>query len=814
MAIINGRNGSKANAKSVLSIVGADFKLNDKCRLLITGLDEKQAFEELTRFLKKDFAGSDEPLVEPYNVQGQIRIPPSLKLEGSKYYRGLSVVKGIGYAKAAILDALVFPNNLTSQSMFEKNIELSQIKKTFEFLKDKLNDKLSKSSMATEKKILESHLSIVRDPELSAKIYELVNKPGSNAASDIIGAMEYFTGILRATESMLLRERVLDIQDVCASLFEEIYGRDILYSEFVQDEPYICISQNLTPSRFLSLDKEYLKGLILTASGTTSHTVILARSYGVPTIVSTEQGYIDITAGQELILDANIGIVIAEPDEQIKRYYHLELIKLNRKQNRLYESLNVPAISSDGKKLEVGANISSEQEAHIAFSKGAEAIGLFRTEMLYMQNDAAPSEDEQFEIYRRIIYAAGKKPVIIRTLDVGGDKQLTYLNLEAETNPFLGYRAVRIYPQFVELITVQLRAIIRASAFGCVKLLIPMVCSIEEIRWVRQKMVDIQKQLDSQGIAFDKKMEIGIMVEVPSTIFIMDQLCDEADFFSIGTNDLAQYIFAADRENKRLGRLNDNLQPAFLRALKTIVDNAHSKGKWVGICGEMGGRTEVLPLLLGLGLDEISMACSGIPAIKAELKSISYKRCSALLESALKCRTADEVRQLLGRFRAEKSLAVIEKDLIITDSDCQTKHEAIKEAVDLLFATGRTDNPELIEEAVWNREAVYSTGFGYGFAVPHCKCDYVDANSICVLKFRNGIDWNSSDNEPVRVMILLVIRQSDTAGEHMQIFSKLARKIMHEDFREYMLEHNQPEIILDYLNKCLKINQTSEFLYH
>jgi fructose-specific PTS system IIA-like component len=369
----------------------------------------------------------------------------------------------------------------------------------------------------------------------------------------------------------------------------------------------------------------------------------------------------------------------------------------------------------------------------------------------------------------------------------------------------LGYRAVRIYPEYENIIADQFRAIIRASAFGSLKMLVPMVCSVDEIRWVKQKVTDIQKELTEHNVNFDKKMSIGIMIEVPSTIFILDQLCDESDFFSIGTNDLAQYIFAVDRENKKIAKLSDNLQPAFLRVLKTIVQQIHARGKWVGMCGEMAGQIETLPLLVGLGLDEISLGSDNIPAVKAAIHSLSYEKCKDIFESASRCISADEVRNLLAANQNTQDFAIIDRDLIITNSASLNKEQAVKEAVDLLFVVGRTEKPEFIEREVWNREAVYSTSLGYGFAIPHCKSAFAKANSICLMKFKDGIRWNPKEEDCVKIVIMLVVKQDDTAGTHMQVFSKLARKIMHSDFRDFLLMNDDADVILKFLKESLEI---------
>ncbi|OHB51649.1 MAG: phosphoenolpyruvate--protein phosphotransferase [Planctomycetes bacterium GWF2_42_9] len=797
----NARNSRTANVKSVLSMISADFKLDDSCRLIVRGNDERTAYETMVTYLKDGFAHTDDELPHVEQNAGEVLIPPSLKLETGTYCAGTVVVKGLARAKAAVLNN-VFNIDVPSDYL-GKDKELDQFKKAVDSLRNKIADRIENKANITERKIFETHLSIASDPELMDKVSELI-VGGLNAGKAIIIASDFFANTLKSAESELIQQRIFDIQDICAGLIEEIYG--IVQKKNVLIEPCICVAQNLTPSQFLNLDKTFIKGLVLAYGGSTSHTIILARSFGIPTIVGVEQAHSVIRNDQEIIVDANLGVVILKQSEQVNKYYQLEQKKLNNRKNRFASFIKAEAFTSDYKRVDIGANIVSAIEAERVFNNGAQGIGLFRTEMLYMQDDSIPSENEQFEIYKKVAVAAAQRPVIIRTLDVGGDKNLACLNLESEANPFLGYRAVRIYPEFEKIIIDQFRAIIRASAFGCVKMLVPMVCSIDEIRWVKEKVKNIQKELAEQNINFDCKMPIGIMIEVPSIVFILDQLCDEADFFSIGTNDLAQYIFAVDRENKKLGKLCDTLQPAFLRVLKTIVQQIHAKGKWVGMCGEMAGQIETLPLLIGLGLDEMSLGCESIPAIKAAIHSLSYEECTLVLDSALKCTSADDVRNLLAAHQNSHNFEIIDRDMIITTSESTNKEEAIKEAVDLLYAVGRTEKPELIEREVWNREAVYSTGLGYGFAIPHCKSAYTKANSICLIKFKDKIKWNpNEDDGGVKILILLVVKQEDTAGTHMQVFSRLARKIMHSDFRDFLLSTDDSAGILKFLKESLEI---------
>lgn len=342
---------------------------------------------------------------------------------------------------------------------------------------------------------------------------------------------------------------------------------------------------------------------------------------------------------------------------------------------------------------------------------------------------------------------------------------------------------MRIYPKFEAVFRTQVRAIIRASARGTIRLMLPMVSTLEEVRWARKIIAEESAKCAAESKVLDKRLEIGMMIEVPSVAFALDEFCGEMDFFSIGSNDLLQYFMAADRADSRLASLYDPLQPAFLRLLEQIVKAAKANGKWIGLCGEMGGHTRYLPLLVGLGLDEISVSAPAIVALKAELSRFDAAECRRLLESALKCKTAGDVSALLDKFSARHALPLLAPELIVLEADAVTKEEAIKRGVDLLYVHGRSEEPRVLEAAIWDREATYSTGFGHGFAMPHCKSDAVSANSLVVLKFSRPIPWNSIDDEPVRVMILSAIREGDSAKEHLKIMSSLARQLMHEEFR-------------------------------
>jgi len=365
---------------------------------------------------------------------------------------------------------------------------------------------------------------------------------------------------------------------------------------------------------------------------------------------------------------------------------------------------------------------------------------------------------------------------------------------------------VRIYAEHRDLFRSQLRAILRASAFGRIHMMAPMISTVEEVLWLKNEIGALREQLRSESIAFDGSMPVGIMIEVPSVGFILDQLCAEVDFFSLGTNDLNQYFLAVDRDNGKVAGLSSVHHPSFLRFLKYIVDQVHSSGRWIGMCGEMAGDVRNLPILVGLRLDEISASGAQIPELKQRIASLSVRECEALLARMMECSQAKEVEQLLApRLSQSNAKGLLESGLVIIDSDSETKEEAIRELIDSLYVAGRTDDPDRLEQVVWARESAYSTGLGHGFAIPHCRSDAITANSIAILKLSKPLDWGSLDGAPVRVVILLAVREADASNSHMQVLAKLARKLMNEGFRERLMQLEGIPEILAYVSGELEI---------
>ena len=805
LEIIN--SGKQGNVKSVLSIVSLDIKYEDECQLIISGPDQDEAFSEMKRFIDEDFPECDEEIPVIVPSEGEILVPPSLRAADIKYFSGVSIIKGMGEGSVEIIGEMQLRKDFTP---VKDNYEKEQLKfnKGLSSFQRKIKTSLKEHLPEDEKKILKLHYSISKDPELIEFVTPYIEEKKTTVAEAINRASEYLADKLYKTGNPILQERAMDIKDVCYHILLEVYGGSAQQEKTILDKPTICVAKNLTPSQFLSLDKKFLKGLVLGNASTTSHTIILARSFNIPTLTGIENIESLVRQGSKVILDSNLGILLTKIDDKSKIYYAQESRKHTQKQKQFDKYAKKKAYTSDKKRIEVAANIGTLEELHIAMEKGAEGVGLFRTEMLFMDRDSAPSEEEQFNIYKESLHIANNNPVIIRTIDIGGDKPVSYMNIEKEENPFLGFRAVRLYPEYIELFTNQLRAIIRASAFGKVKLLIPMISCLDEIKWVKNIVLDIQNKLEKENIEFDSNMQLGIMVEIPSVAFNVDPFCDFVDFFSIGTNDLTQYFFAVDRGNKKVAHLYNSCQPAFLNLMNKIVNDAHKQNKWVGVCGEMAGDITNLPLLVGMGVDELSLSAQGIKQVKSEINKLSSEKCKSIIDEASTCSNIDEVEEILKKFsNTEQNLSIFDEKIITIDSDASSKEEAIKEIVDNFYMFDRAPKPELVEEAVWRRESTYSTGFGYGFAIPHCKTNAIVSNSIGILKLKNPVEWGSLDGKPVGFIILLAMRDSNDDNSHMKIFAQLAKKVMDDDFREKLNGFKAAKEMLMFLERNIETHE-------
>lgn len=806
LSLKNLRNGAGANLKSTLAIISADVRNGDECSIRVIGTDEQTAGTALRGYIEKELLKSDEPLAPSRQASHSTNLPRALSGSDTEYHHGVPVSPGIGKGNAVVIGGMTLPKAVSEEKAEDPAKEQRKVERAIATVRERIKGMLARSMSPAESGVLRAHLAILDDVSLADKIVELVSA-GRSAGQALIESAQFFVSVLQQSESSYIRDRAIDLQEICLRLLQEMYGARFAAPAIDLKEPSIIVAETLAPQQLLSLERKWLKGLVLEYAGITSHTVILARSLGIPAVVGVKDAPVVLPPGRELVVDANRGLIVPNGTAAVQRFYERERQVYRGRQAALTRNGYGQAVTADGQRIEVAANVSSGEEVMLAFANGAESIGLFRTEMLFIGREHAPSEEEQFATYREAVRAAAGRPVIIRTIDIGGDKPVPHLNLPPESNPYLGYRGVRIYAEHRDLFRTQLLAILRASAYGRIHLMAPMISTMEEVLWLKGEITELRKELQGKDIAFDGTMPIGIMIEVPSVALILDQLCRELDFFSLGTNDLNQYFLAVDRDNAKVAGLSSVHHPSFLRFLKYIVDQVHKYGKWIGMCGEMAGDLRNLPILVGLHLNEISAPGAQIPELKQRIARLSTRECETLLARMTECSQAKEVEQILRERQPQShGKPLLDANLVIIDSDSQTKEEAIRELIDALYVAGRTDNPDRLEEIVWARESAYSTGLGHRFAIPHCRSDAISANSIALLKLRKPLEWGSLDGKPVSVVILLAVRESDANNSHMQVLAKLARKLMNEPFRERLMRLDGVPEILAYLSGELDIS--------
>lgn len=782
VSLVNERTGRSANARSVLGLVGTDTRRGDPCRIDLAGADEAEAKDALEAYVVTELPKHDAPLVtEPIRV-GTVVLPRSLVAAGLKdFVAGQPACVGVAIGAAVIVGRFVVPTDGVVPRRGDVAAEQGAFDDAVRAVRADL-ERMIGQGKGTEASVLKAHLAVLHDPTLHEAVTAAI-AAGETAAIAVARVGGGQRDLLAAADSAYVRERALDVDDVTAQLWAKLAGVETRQTVPALTVPTIVFAEQLTPSQFLALDRNHLRGLVLAHGGQTSHVIILARSFGIPTLTGVSDALAIGRKARTAILDANLGLAVGNPTAPVLQHYERERAKLERMAATARSARTTLAVTADGTRLEVAANIASVEETEAAFAEGAEGIGLFRTELLFARQSKAPSEDEQAALYSAVVRAACGRPVIIRTLDVGGDKPVPFLTFPAEANPFLGYRGVRFYAEQAALIKDQLRAILRAAAMGPVKILVPMIATVEEARLVRRLLAEAEAELRSRNLAPAQPVPLGFMLEVPSTAFILDELCAEADFFSLGTNDLAQYFSAADRENTAVAALNHPLQPAFLRLLQHIVDRVHARGRWIGLCGELGENAAALPLLVGLGLDEISLARPRIAATKHALRFLDRALCRELLLRVAGASTRAEATARLAAAPA-KPAPMLVSQLVLDRLEVGSKAEAIRVMVDALHEFGRTTDPVAVETAVWAREDAYSTGFGDGFALPHAKTDALTANSIVVARFARPIEWSSLDGKPVDVAILLAIRASDHGKTHLETLARLSRLAMRDEFRD------------------------------
>ena len=574
-----------------------------------------------------------------------------MRIQGISGSRGVAV----GNVYRYIQEEIVIPDYTVADDKVEEEIGkfAAAMAATLKQL-DTIRQKALEEMGPEEAAIFEAHMQIAQDPSLSDGIKSLVESSHTNVVAATAQTIETFANIFLGMEDAYMRERGADIKDIGDRLMRNLLGMNPRGLSHISGE-VILVAQDLAPSDTASLDKNVVKGIVTAAGGPTSHAAIMARTLEIPAVmgVGDIESFVD---GDKAAVLGTDGIVEINPSDADWAEYTNQAAAFQEELKRLRESANLEATTTDSHYVELFGNIGKAKDAKNALTMGAQGIGLYRTEFLYMENDELPAEDVQFEEYKKVAQDMKGKPVIIRTMDIGGDKELKCLDLPSEMNPFLGYRAIRISLNRPDIFKVQLRALLRASAFGDIHIMYPMIASVEEVKQANAMLEECKEELTAEGKDFNKDIKVGIMIEVPAAAVISPILAKYVDFFSIGTNDLCQYTLAVDRMNEAIGSLYQPLHPGVLRLIKHVIDASHEQGKFTGMCGELASDPVATMILLGLGLDEFSMTASSIPLIKNILRSVSKAECEEVANKALTMDTAEEITAYAKSVLIEKGL--------------------------------------------------------------------------------------------------------------------------------------------------------------
>ncbi len=521
---------------------------------------------------------------------------------------------------------------------------------------NKMKTELDEAVGAQESSIFDAHLAILEDPVFMNEIQGIIQRQYKVAEVAVKEAIDHFVTMFDLLDDEYMKERALDIKDVGNRLLKHLLGvPEIALPEDAL--PFVLVVRELSPSQLVHLKPELVLGVVTMIGSPTSHAAIMARAFGIPMVMGVE-GKLEtpIATGDLVIVDGGSGSVHVDPTpETVSRYTDLRKRQQEAKE-RLLTLAGVPAVTPDGVEITLAANISSYKELQAALANGAEGVGLFRTEFLYMDRDHFPTEEEQYSVYKAVSEKLAGKSLIIRTLDIGGDKQLDYYEMPSEDNPFLGFRAIRFSLDRKDLFKIQLRAILRAAAHGDVRVMYPLIASVEEFREANEVLEAARRELEAEGVPHGKNIKVGIMVEVPAAVAIADLLAEEVAFFSIGTNDLIQFTLAVDRMNETISHLYEPFHPAVLRMLRSVARAAHERGIPVNVCGELAGDVRALPIWLALGIEELSLSAQAILPVKESMLHTSAADSRKLLDELLRCRTAGEIRAKAERFRAESLL--------------------------------------------------------------------------------------------------------------------------------------------------------------
>lgn len=569
-----------------------------------------------------------------------------------KMLKGIAASDGIAAAKAYML---VEPDlSFSETSIDDSEAEIKRLddaveasKSELELIKQKATENLGEE----EAQVFEAHLTILADPELLGQIKDKIKNDKVNAEAALKSVTDMFIEMFEAmTDNAYMQERAGDIRDVTKRIMSHLLGVTLPNPALIQEE-VIIVAHDLTPSDTAQLDRNYVKGFITDIGGRTSHSAIMSRTLEIPAVVGSGSATTDIQEGEMVIIDGINGDALVDPTDAELADYKQKAAEFAAQKEEWARLKNAKSVSADGKEVLLGANIGTPDDVLGANDNGAEAVGLFRSEFLYMNSNELPTEDEQYEAYKAALEGMNGKQVVVRTMDIGGDKELPYLPLPEEQNPFLGYRAIRICLNRQDIFRTQLRALLRASKYGRLAIMFPMIATVQEFKDAKAIFEEEKANLVASGVEVSDDIQVGMMMEIPAAAMIADKLAKYADFFSIGTNDLIQYSMAADRGNERVSYLYQPYNPSILRLIKNIIDASHKEGKWTGMCGEMAGDQIAVPLLLGLGLDEFSMSATSILKTRSLIKKLDSKEMKELADKAVSdCETVDEVVSLVKEF--------------------------------------------------------------------------------------------------------------------------------------------------------------------
>lgn len=636
-------NSKIANAKSINQVATVGARQGDEIVIKATGPDAAEALAALQALANNNFGESADAtkLQTPPTVADQPAVGNEGELIGIPASPGVAIGPVFHYRPR--LPQVVAKTTTDVAAEWSKlRLALDAAQKEIEALQATATQRVSPADAA----IFGAHQMFLQDPTLQDSAKALIYNKKLNAEAAWQQAFEAQADEFRALDDEYLRTRAADIIDVGQRVLHHLMGVEAPVLDF--DKPVILIARDLTPSDTARLSPQQVLGICTEQGGPTSHSAILARALNIPAIVGLNVDFDHtVSNGQQVALNGETGQLWLQPDAKKIKQLTRQRQNWLQQQQQAKSMGQQPAITRDGRQLEIAANIGGPRDTALALEFGAEGVGLFRTELLYMDRPAAPSEEEQAAVYLEVARAMGQRPLIIRTLDIGGDKPLPYFNITGEDNPFLGWRGIRFCLDQPDLFKTQLRAILRASADYSIKIMFPMISNLAELKAAKQLLTQAQEELRAKEIPFNETIDVGIMIEVPSAVAVADKLAAEVDFFSIGSNDLTQYVMAADRGNTKISELVNPFQPAVLRMIQQSVTAAHQAGIWVGMCGEMAGNVLATPLLVGLGLDELSMSVANIPGVKTVIRQLTQEKAQEIAKTALTLDSAEAVQQYL-----------------------------------------------------------------------------------------------------------------------------------------------------------------------